>query len=202
MADFAATQENPDFFQVLHIARRIAGTGSLGVDRYIILVAGKGTADGNYLLDLKQSLPSALTPTLATPQPTWTSEAARVVAAQQRMQAVSMAFLQAVTMDGKPYVLRGLQPSEDRVALEGWHGKLHRLVEIMTAMGHIVAWAQLRSSGRNGSAIADELIDFGHQDQWQSPLIDLSAHCAEQVIQDWNQYAKAFDQGAFASAMK
>ncbi|HEY3433383.1 MAG TPA: DUF2252 domain-containing protein [Rhodocyclaceae bacterium] len=202
MADFAATQENPDFFQVLDIARRIAGTGSLGVDRYIILVAGKGTADGNYLLDLKQSLPSALTPVLATPQPTWASEAARVVAVQQRMQAVSMAFLQAVTMDDKPYVLRGLQPSEDRVALEGWNGKLRRLVEIMTAMGHIVAWAQLRSSGRNGSAIADELIDFGHQDQWQSLLIDLSAHCAEQVTKDWNQYAKAFDQGAFASAMK
>ena len=60
---FASEQPNPAFFNVLDVARRIAGTGSLGVDRYVILVEGKGSPDGNYLLDLKQALPSALEPT-------------------------------------------------------------------------------------------------------------------------------------------
>ena len=76
-------------------------------------------------------------------------------------------------------------------------GKLRRLAEVMTVMGQAVAWAQLRSSGRNGSAIADELIDFGRRGDWQPALLDLSAQCEEQVEQDWQQYAKAFDQGAF-----
>ena len=40
--------------------------GSLGLDRYVVLVEGKGSPDGNYLLELKQCQPSALLPRLAT----------------------------------------------------------------------------------------------------------------------------------------
>ena len=64
MAAFAATRPDPGFFKVLDVARRVAGTGSLGVDRYAILVKGKGSPDGNHLLDLKQALPSSLVPQL------------------------------------------------------------------------------------------------------------------------------------------
>jgi uncharacterized protein (DUF2252 family) len=52
------TQPNPAFYEVLDVARRIAGTASLGIDRYVILIHGKGSPDRNYLLDLKQALPS------------------------------------------------------------------------------------------------------------------------------------------------
>lgn len=199
MADFAGHQDNPEFFRVHDVARRIAGTGSLGVDRYIILIEGKGAPDGNYLLDLKHARPSALAPHVPIAQPAWPSEAGRVVAVQRRMQAISMAFLRPVMLEGASYVLRGLQLSEDRVALDGWNGKLRRLEDVMTVMGQAVAWAQLRSTGRNGSAIADELIEFGMQERWQPILLELSAHCADQLEQDWRQYAKAFDQGAFKS---
>ncbi|MGZ5237441.1 MAG: DUF2252 family protein, partial [Caldimonas sp.] len=60
MTAFALTQPRPDFFRVLDVARRVAGTGSLGVDRYVILVEGRGGPDGNYLLDLKHATPSVL----------------------------------------------------------------------------------------------------------------------------------------------
>ena len=53
VARFAQTKENPGFFKVLDIARRIAGTGSLGLERYVVLVDGNAGADGHYLLDLK-----------------------------------------------------------------------------------------------------------------------------------------------------
>jgi uncharacterized protein (DUF2252 family) len=197
MDRFAADQEQPGFFRVQDVARRIAGTGSLGVDRYIILVEGKGSPDGNYLLDLKEALPSALAPQLG-PQPChWDSEAARVVGVERRMQAMSMAFLQPVRLGGKSYVLRGLQASEDRVALDRWDGKLRRLEETMASMGEVVAWDQLRSSGRNGSAIADELIAFGADRQWPNALIDAAEHCAEQATADWQRYAAAYDDGFF-----
>ncbi len=42
MLGYAAAQPNPKFFEVLDIARRIAGTGSLGVERFVVLVEGKG----------------------------------------------------------------------------------------------------------------------------------------------------------------
>lgn len=197
MREFAATQADPGFYQMLDVARRIAGNGSLGVERYIVLVEGKGSPDGNYLLDLKAAQPSALTPHLKLKQPHWPSEAQRIVAIQQRVQAVSMAFLQPAQIGKTAYVLRGLQPSEDRVALDDWNKRLRRLEGVMKAMGEIVAWGQLRSSGRDGSAIADELIDFGKQTKWRDGLLDAAEDCAALVNQDWAVYSAAYDDGAF-----
>lgn len=197
----AADQPNPRFYRVLDVARRIAGTGSLGVDRYVILVEGKGSPDANYLLDLKQALPSSLAPQLKPSQPKWHSEAERVVTVQRRMQAVSPAFLKAVQMNGASYVLRGLQPTEDRVALTDWNGRLERLERVLQTMGQLTAWAQLRSSGRQGSANADELIAFGEKRRWPERLLNLANDSTQQVRRDWKLFAKAYDKGAFAAQL-
>ncbi|MFM0503803.1 DUF2252 domain-containing protein [Paraburkholderia caffeinilytica] len=197
MHKFAAGQPNPDFYRIVDVARRIAGTGSLGVDRYAILVEGKGSPDGNYLLDLKEALPSSVTPHVRTPQPKWQSEAQRVVEIQRRNQAVSQAFLHAVDFNQCSYVLRSLQPSEDRVALSDWDGDLPRLEEVVNSMAQLSAWAQLRSSGRQKSSIADELIAFGNRKDWQLPLIELATQCEAQVNADWKAYCEAYDGGAF-----
>uniref|UniRef100_UPI000D3912B3 DUF2252 domain-containing protein n=1 Tax=unclassified Variovorax TaxID=663243 RepID=UPI000D3912B3 len=205
---FAATQGKPGFFHVLDVARRIAGTGSLGLERYVVLVEGKGSPDGNYLLDLKAAQPSSLAPHLALAQPAWASQAQRVVEVQRRMQAVSMAFLHPVVpaAGAQPsaspalsYVLRGLQPSEDRVSLGAAGISLAQIRGVIGGMGQLVAWAQLRSAGRQGSAPADALIDFGHAaTSWRDDLLAAAQQCAGQVRQDWKAYSEAFDAGAFA----
>ena len=192
---FARQQPDPGFFKVLDVARRIAGNGSLGVDRFIVLVQGKGSPDGNYLLDLKQALPSALRKRVALAQPAWTDEAQRTVFAQRCMQAIPMAFLHPVHMGSHAYVLRGLQPSEDRVSLDRSAPDAHGL---LTALGQCTAWAQLRSSGRKGAATADELIDFGRRTRWHKALIATAQECAAQVEADWREYSAAFDDGVFA----
>jgi len=197
MHEFAKGQPTPEFFEVLDLARRIAGTGSLGLDRYAILVRGKGSPDGNYLLDLKQTLPSTLVSHLKVAQPRWTSEAHRVVDLQRRLQAVPMAFLHPVFLGERPYVLRGLQPSEDRVALGRPGQTAAELERLVVAMGRIVAWAQLRSAGRGGSAIADELIDFGARKKWKQQLLAASHECAVQVREDAATFNAAWDEGAF-----
>lgn len=197
MQRFAAGETDPGFYRVLDVARRIAGTGSLGVDRYVILVEGKGSPDGNYLIDLKEALPSSVVPHMRTPQPAWRSEAERVVEIQRRNQAVSQAFLHAVDFNERSYVLRSLQPSEDRVALKDWDGKLPRLEGVVVSMAELSAWAHLRSGGRQKSSIADELIAFGNRTDWQAPLIELATQCAAQVAADWKAYCEAYDRGAF-----
>ena len=197
MQDFASHQPDPRFYKVLDVARRVAGTGSLGLDRYAILVAGKGSPDGNYLLDLKAAQPSSLLQWLKVPQPDWPSEAHRIVAVQTRMQAVTMAFLHAVSFQQRPYVLRALQPSEDRVRLQGPHHTAEQRQGFIAALGQLTAWAQLRSAGRDGSACADELIDFGRRRKWQERLLDASRDCAEQVLRDAATYNQAWDDGAF-----
>ncbi|MEP6874083.1 MAG: DUF2252 family protein [Burkholderiales bacterium] len=199
MREFAEAQPNPEFYRVLDVARRIAGTGSLGVDRYAILVRGKGSGH-NYLLDLKQTLPSSLLPRLkSVAQPKWASDAERVVALQSRLQAVPMAFLQAAQFNDAPYVLRALQPAEDRVRLDQTNGDMSVLEPLIATMGRIVAWAQLRSAGRGGSASADELIELGSRKKWKEQLIAASHECAGQVRKDAKAFDSAYDDGALAT---
>jgi uncharacterized protein (DUF2252 family) len=195
--EFAKGQERPAFYEVLDVARRIAGTGSLGLDRYVILVEGKGSPDGNYLLDLKRALPSTLAPHLKLEQPTWPSEAHRVVSLQRRLQAVSIAFLHPVMLDDNPFILRAMQPSEDRVALAGARHTAGELTLLVTALGRITAWAQLRSSGRDGSAVADDLIEFARRRKWKDRLVDASIDCAASVTKDAVAFNAAWDDGQF-----
>jgi uncharacterized protein (DUF2252 family) len=197
MSSFAQSQPNPAFFDVQDVARRIAGTGSLGVDRFALLVQGKGSPNGYYLLDLKHSTPSTLAGHLEQKQPLWLSEAHRIVELQQRSQAVPMAFLQSVKVGDAAYVLRGLQPSEDRISFTPPALVLPEVQELLVSMGKIVAWAHLRASGRQGSAITDELIEFGRCKKWQLELLTMSRECAQQVRQDATSFNQAYDQGAF-----
>ena len=193
MASYAETQSSPEFFKVLDVARRIAGTGSLGVERYVVLVRGRGGADGNFMLDLKHQPGSALAPYARLAQPLWRNEAARVVDVQHRVQAVSPAFLSAVTIGEQAYVLKELLPSQDRLALNLWNGKLRRLEGVMKAMGEIVAWAHLRSGGRQGSATADEWIAFGARaGTWRAPLLDYAQTYAQQVTSDWRDFSDSY----------
>jgi uncharacterized protein (DUF2252 family) len=197
MQRFAASQAKPAFFEVLDVARRIAGTGSLGVERYAVLVRGKATPDGNYLLDLKLALPSSWTSRVKAAQPQWPSEAQRVVSLQQRLQAMPIAFLQAVQMDGRPFVLRALHPSEDRIDFKRAAATPETLADLLRTLGRVTAWAQLRSAARQGAAGPDELIDFGRRQKWRLKLLDLADAAAEQVRKDATTFNAAYDAGAF-----
>lgn len=189
-------QASPEFFKVLDVAHRIAGTGSLGLERYVVLVEGKGSPDGNYLLDLKQSMESSLVPHLKARQPAWPTQAQRIVAVQQRVQAAPMAFLHAIERGKKSYVLRGLQPSEDRVDLYEPGVSFEKIRSVVEHMGRIVAWGQLRSSGRQGSAIADELIAFGNtRKAWHDELVGAARRCAKLVRKDWAVFGAVYDAG-------
>jgi uncharacterized protein (DUF2252 family) len=199
MAGFAAGQGDSRFFEVLDVARRIAGTGSLGLERFVILVRGKGGADGQYLMDLKATQGSTLARAGGCHQPGFADEAHRLVGVQRRMQAVSMAFLQPVRFGGQACVLRELQASEDRLDLAALAPQRRELADTLATMGRLMAWAQLRSSGREGSATADELMDFGRRGaaagKWRDRLVEQAAAAADQVRQDWREFRQACDDG-------
>jgi hypothetical protein len=58
-------------------------------------------------------------------------------------------------------------------------------------MGRVTAWAQLRSSGRQGSATADDLIAFAGANGWKQRLIDFGRWYATQVKRDHEQFVEA-----------
>ncbi len=217
---FAKGQADPAFFDVIDVARRIAGTGSLGLERYVVLVAGKGAAgkregskreaakrsDSNHLLDLKLALPSSLdTPLrerLKRAQPPWPHAAERCVALERRLQAVPAAMLHPIIARDHSYVLRSLLPSQDRVSLDPKHTDTDELAQALRDMGRLAAWAHLRASGRQGAANADALIAFGQQRKaWTAALLGVAEACTAQVRNDWQAWAAAVaERGAEALA--
>src|SRR5260221_9044817 len=117
MRTLAPPAKHESFFRVLDVKRRIAGTGNLGLGRYVVLVEGHGSPDENYLIDLKENHPSALEPRLTHWKPDWPTPAARVVALQRRLQAIQPALLRPVGFAKKSWTLRELQPVDDRVEI-------------------------------------------------------------------------------------
>ena len=191
LEQMAQTYGDESFFAQRDLAFRIAGMGSLGVARYVALVHGKGDPDRNALIDFKFAPPSSAAqalPRLA--QPVWPSEAARVVA----IQAASPAFLSAVTMGGRPFVARELQPVEDRVSLLHLARDTRQLGMALDDMARLAAFAQLRSASRRGADGIDAFIDFGAQLQARPrPWLD-----AARAVDEANTAAFRQFRGAWA----
>jgi uncharacterized protein (DUF2252 family) len=186
--DWADTQANPEFFEVLDIGFRLAGTGSLGLDRYLILVKGKGSPDRNYLLDFKQQPVSALQPYLPKIQPQWANQATRVMRIQQLVQSASPALSAAIEFDSSSYFLRELQPTQDKIDLKATKFSLMQLDRLVTTMALVTASAHLHGSGKSGAAIADELMAFGAHSDWQQQLLSYASEYAKQVHQDYQAF--------------
>ena len=154
--------EGAEYFLPRDFARRVAGMGSLGLPRYVALVRGRGDPDRNAMIDFKLAAPSSASAALARfQQIAWADEAQRVVTVQDMSQAACPAFLTAMPIGGRAFVVRELQPVEDRIALEHLTRQPKRLAETWNSMAEVAAYAQLRAAGRMGGAGPDTMIDFG-----------------------------------------
>jgi uncharacterized protein (DUF2252 family) len=132
-----------------------------------------------------------MAPYVGMPQPAWKSEAHRVVEIQWRMQAISPALLAPVSFGRSSYVLRELQPVEDRLALAHWNKKLSRLRRVVVTMGESLAWAQLRSASREGASGLDELIAFGHSHGWRESVLEYARLYAVRTVRYWRELKRS-----------
>ncbi len=186
-----------DSCRLLDAARRIAGTGSLGLDRYILLVSLPDQGGKLRLLDLKEARPSSLIPWLKTSQPRWSSQADRVVTIQNRVQHVSPALLRSLELNGKSYILRELQPIEDKMDLDKCGGKLKKLELVLNTMAGLAASGQIRSGGQQGSSITDALKSFAREKPWQKEILAYAKSYSRQVLRDYMRFRNAYKKGAF-----
>jgi uncharacterized protein (DUF2252 family) len=205
--NWANNRLDKDFFDVLDVGFRVAGTGSLGLDRYLILVRGKGSPDRNYLLDFKQQQPAALSPYLTWQQPQWANQATRVMQVQKLVQPAPPALLAAIEFNGGSYLLRELQPTQDKIELKPDRISLTQLEKLIETIGQIVAFAHLHSSGKMGAAIVHvgdslpsgtvwalpnrDLREFGRNLDWHQQVLSYASNYAQQVSIDYQVFCKA-----------
>ncbi len=193
----ATCNDGPYNYKAIDAIFRLAGTGSVGVKRYMFLLRNHQDKKKYLLLDMKQTRPSSLQPFIHILQPAWASEADRVLAIQQRMQNVSPALLSASTFKDDTYLIQEMQPTEDRIDFGVIKKRYRDIYQVIDDMAILTASAQLRSAGRQGSAVVDELIGFGYNSHWHDALLNHAKAYAKQVKKDYKQYLSDYKKGAF-----
>ena len=186
----------------LDVAQRVAGVGSLGVPRYILLAKHHHPRKRPLLLDLKLALPAA-SQSMKLSQPRWPSEAHRVAQAQTWLQAVPPALLQAVSLNGQPFVLRALQPVADKLDFSHFDHNKATFRAALPDFARLLAWAHLRAAGRHGAAVPDVLQAYGAAaEQWQEGLLRFADVATAQVKRDYRAFKDACRTGALPTASK
>lgn len=100
------SSDSPYNYKVKGAVFRLAGTGSIGVKRYLFLLKSTLAEDKYLFIDMKQSRPSSLAPFVKEKQPDWANDAERITSVQHRMQDRSAALLSTTVFQGEPLFYR------------------------------------------------------------------------------------------------
>jgi uncharacterized protein (DUF2252 family) len=184
----ANSSDGPYNFKVRDCVFRFAGTGSVGVKRYLFLLKSSNVKNTYLLLDMKEARSPSLLTYLNIQQPHWKTEAERVVAVQDRMQNVPPTLLGTIVFKGDSYTMQELQPSEDKIDFHLIKDEYRDIYRVIDDMAMLTASSQLRSAGRQGSATID---------QWQEIVLKYSQEYTLQVKRDYKQFLADYSMGRF-----
>jgi uncharacterized protein (DUF2252 family) len=174
-------------FEIVDMARKVVGVGSVGTRAFIVLLQGRDAGDPLFL-QIKEATASVLEDHL--PKSRYKQPGERVVRGQRMMQAASDIFLgwtKGVDVRRHFYwrQLRDMKGSA--------------LVEAMSPLGltfyaRTCGWTLARAHARSGDpvAIAEYL---GDDDAFDRSITDFSERYAEQNEQDFHDFVKAVRSG-------
>lgn len=109
------TRPQPAQAEIVDLALRIAGTGSLGCLRVAVLVAGKGGVDGGWIFDMKEEGPPALELLAGASRD---RHAVRVSAGMQACLAHPPQMVATSRLGSSSMLVRRLAPQEDKLAFQ------------------------------------------------------------------------------------
>jgi uncharacterized protein (DUF2252 family) len=174
-------------FELVDVARKVVGVGSVGTRAFIGLLQGRDQHDPLFL-QVKEATASVLEGPL--PKSRYRQHGQRVVDGQRMMQAASDIYLgwtKGVDVNRHYYwrQLRDMKGSAD--------------VEAMVPVGlsfyaGICGWTLARAHARSGDPIAIAAY-LGEDDQFDRSISDFSQRYADQNELDYQTFAKAIRSG-------
>jgi uncharacterized protein (DUF2252 family) len=191
------SNDGPYHYKVISAVFRLAGTGSVGVKRYLFLLKSTNTKNKYLLLDMKQARASSAAPYVPVQQLQWETEAARVIGVQQRMQNVPAALLSTTVFQGDAFIIQELQPVKDTIKFKLLKDDYRDMYQVIDDMAALTASAQLRSGGIQGSGTIDELMAFGNDTGWQDAVINYARNYAEKTKSYYQQFKKEYENGNY-----
>lgn len=190
------SSDGPYNYEVISAVFRLAGTGSIGVKRYLFLLKSTNTKNRYLLLDMKQARSSSVQPYVKVQQLQWENEASRVIGVQQRMQNVPAALLSTTVFMGDAFIIQELQPVKDSIKFKLL--KNYRdMYQVIDDMAALTASAQLRSGGIQGSGTIDELMAFGQDQNWQEAVVGYAQNYALTVKKYYKEFLSDHQMGRY-----
>jgi uncharacterized protein (DUF2252 family) len=174
-------------FEVIDIARKVVGVGSVGTRAFIVLLQGKDESDPLFL-QVKEATRSVLEDHL--PKSRYHNPGERVVQGQRMMQAASDIYLGWS---------KGIQADRFFYWRQLRDMKASAVVETMTSFGlglyaQVCGWTLARAHARSGDVIAlNEYL--GTDDAFETSIADFSARYADQNERDYQAFTAAVQSG-------
>jgi uncharacterized protein (DUF2252 family) len=174
-------------FEIVDVARKVVGVGSVGTRCFIALLQGRDSADPLFL-QAKESTASVLEGHL--PRSRYRQHGQRVVQGQRLMQAVSDIFLgwtRGVDVS-RHYYWRQLRDMKGSVDTEG-----------ATPLGlnlyaSVCGWTMARAHARSGDPVAIAAY-LGSNDSFDRSIEGFSQAYADQNERDYDEFASAVKDG-------
>jgi uncharacterized protein (DUF2252 family) len=174
-------------FEIVDMARKIVGVGSVGTRAFILLLQGRDERDPLFL-QVKEATASVLEDHL--PKSRFHQPGERVVQGQRLMQAASDIYL-------------GWSKGGEAGRFLYWRQlrdmKGSALVEAMTPLtlefyAGVCGWTLARAHARSGDAVALAAY-LGNSDKFDRSITNFSARYANQNEEDYEEFAEAIRTG-------
>jgi uncharacterized protein (DUF2252 family) len=174
-------------FDVIDVARKVVGVGSVGTRAFIVLLQGRDAQDPLFL-QVKEATRSVLEDHL--PRSKFANSGERVVRGQRMMQATSDIFLGWT---------KGVQADRWFYWRQLRDMKMSATIETMAPFGlnfyaGLCGWTLARAHARSGDAIA--MAEYlGAGDEFDQSITDFSERYAEQNEKDFLAFTQAVSAG-------
>jgi uncharacterized protein (DUF2252 family) len=174
-------------FEVIDVARKVVGVGSVGTRAFIALLQGRDEQDPLFL-QVKEATRSVLEDHL--PKSKFKQPGERVVQGQRMMQAASDIFLGWTkgAQENRYLYWRQLRDMKGSAVVEGMKPLG------MALYAEACGWTLARAHARSGDPIAIAAY-LGKSDKFDQSITDFSARYADQNDQDYEAFAQAVRSG-------
>ncbi|NPD06544.1 DUF2252 domain-containing protein [Nocardioides sp. zg-1308] len=180
-----------DRFELVDVARKVGGVGSVGTRTYIALLQGRDERDPLFL-QVKEATRSVLEDHL--PASGYDQPGERVVRGQRMMQAASDIFLgwaPGVETDRHYYwrQLRDMNASADVESMAG---------PVLTLYARECGWTLARAHARSGDPVAISAY-LGRGDDFDGAVTEFASAYADQNERDFDEFRQAVRSGRLAA---
>ncbi|HEV8165625.1 MAG TPA: DUF2252 family protein [Actinomycetota bacterium] len=175
-------------FEILDMARKVVGVGSVGCLAYIVLLQGRDQDDPLFL-QVKEATRSVLEGPL--PKSRHQEHGERVVYGQRMMQAASDIYLgwsRGIVDVNRHFYWRQLRDMKASVDVETM------TPAALTFYARTCGWTLARAHARSGDPIAIATY-LGERDQFDRSITDFSERYADQNERDYQAFASAIRSG-------